>query len=345
MSRFKTYSTIFALSLGLGACAGDVTEDPDTVTEEEEEETPEEVDVAAPSVVSISPEAGAIGQYEDTVVTIVFSEPMAPETVAPSLQTSSLGDVELNWNAAGDTLTITPTALLPYAPGIGLDPSSVTAEQFNVSLNAEPSDLAGNALVSGVQTNFATLRKMEVTFEPDHTMTRTMMPGGLILTEEQDLAVGDTINDESLRSLISFNLENLPEDTVEVGEATLATRQLPGLGQGTPYSDLGASIVIDHVLVDSLETELDVNAAYNASQVALGSLGSFCIEDQIIIQHDVSAAVSDDVANRAERDDFSQYLLYYPLATDFGVENQGGDYDYSAISRELIELQVSYLAP
>ena len=343
MSRFKTYSTIFALALGLGACAADVPEDPEM--DIEEEETPEEVDATAPSVLSISPKDGAVGQYEDTVVTIVFSEAMDTASVAPSLHTDSLGEVELSWNSAGDTLTITPTALLPYASGIGLDPSVVPAEQFEVTLDDSGSDIAGNALADGIQTQFSTLRKMDVSFEPDHSMTRTMLAGALLLTEEQDLAVGDTIDDEGVRSLISFNIEKLPEETVEVGEATLATRQLPGLGQGTPYSDLGASILVDHVAVESLETALDVSLAYNSSQWALASLGSFCVEDQVVIQHDVSAAVSDDLVNRAERGDYSQYLLYYPLASDFEVANQGGDYDYSAISRELIELQLSYLAP
>src|SRR5690606_14151897 len=199
-------------------------------------------------------------------------------------------------------------------------------------------DLAGNPLGPGVQTTFATLKRMSHVFELEQALTRSMTADEELLNEPDDpLVIGDLASDEGARALVTFDITLLPESAVEVVSAVFATRQQIGDNAGQPYGQggLGAAVLIDHVSFSELD-----NAAFNASQNPHAQLGELCVEDQVIIEKDVTAAVDDDRANRLDRDDRSQFLLRFEL------DNDGdGAVDRAVISRDLSELQVSYLAP
>jgi predicted small secreted protein len=321
----RSCSTYLALaSLFLTACgttAGDGDLDmPDAGDE----------DTTSPSVVSASPADGATGVRGDVEVVFVFSEPMDTASVEGTLDAGDLGDVTLRWNADGDTLTITPDAPLLYAEGTGTDLAAVTALQYAVVIGTGALDLAGNPITAGHQTIFETLRHMDAVFELDLALTGSVSPLDA-LAEGDTIGVGDTNDNVAYYGFFTFDLATLPPSAIEITAATFSTRQLGAIG--FPYTVLGDRLKIEHLSFGALD-----NAAFNAAPRA--ALGDFAELDQVTIGHDVTVAAEDDRAQRAARTDRSQYRLRFEAAT-----NADSAADFVGISRDLSELQVSYLAP
>lgn len=330
--RIRTRSiAALPLTLALAACGGGGDDDggggggagPDAGTEEE--------DLTAPFVVSSTPANGDVGVRADAPVVIVFSEPMDGESVEGSLATASLGEVTLSWNAAGDTLTITPVEPLAYAEGVGTDPDAIDALVYNVVVGTAPVDLAGNPITEGYQTVFRTYKSLETTFEIDNLLTGSITTNGGQLGDDDPILIGDDNNDLPYRGLMSFDISALPADAAEIAAATFATRQESGLG--APYASLGTKLQLEHVSF----TDFD---ASEFSKAPHASMGDFSEAGQVVIEVDVTSAVEDDRANRADRGDRSQYRLRYELATD-----EDGTADLAVISRALAELTVTYLHP
>jgi hypothetical protein len=319
--------TLIALLMTAVACSGQAPYDPEEEEEQEEQEE-EELDTTPPTILSMSPANGAVGVREDEPVVITFSEPMDRGSVEGTLFAASLGDVTLKWNGAGDVLTIVPDEPLPYAQGIGDDPDDVTALHYYVVVGTGARDLAGNPIVVGAETSFWTMKRMETVYKVDETLTAEVGSEGGVSTSSS-VYVGDDAGDTTLRGVFTFPLDTFPASAVEIVHARFATRQL-GV-DGDPYGDLGDKMKIEHVSFGVLAD------AYDAP--ALAQLGDFCEEGQVVIMHDVTAAVADDVAHRVERGDRSQYRLYFETLTN------GDDYtDYAKISRDLAELTIVYLA-
>ncbi len=314
----------FPMSFALVACAADPEMDPIDDDQDEQDTTP-------PSVVSSSPANGEAGVRADASVVIVFSEPMDGASVEQSLDASSLGEVTLGWNAAGDTLTITPVIGLTYTEGVGVDPSIVTPAQYDVVIGTAPVDRAGNPITGGYQTIFTTLKLMSHAFELDQALTGSITPAGIKLGDDDPLAIGDDNNDVAYRGMLSFDLAALPAGTVEIAAASVTTRQVGGIG--APYGSLGAAMQLEHISFAAFAPE-----AFDAAPLA--TMGPFAVSDQVTIETDVTAAVDDDRAHRDERGAKSQYRLRFELPTD------GDDLaDLAVISRDLAELGVTYLHP
>jgi hypothetical protein len=336
MNRFNITSSILtvllAASIGCGSDgpSDDPGTDPDPIPTE---------DTTPPEIASTSPQTGATGQRDDVEVVIEFSEPMDQASVEGTLDASALGEVTLSWNDSGDTLTITPNQPLEYAFGDG-DPAEINPNKYNVVLGSAARDLAGNEMGPGIDLEFYTLRRVGLVLDPDADLSHGVYVDSLT-ADGSRFQVGDTSGKEGVRSAISFDIQGIAEGAVEIESATFATRQEIGDILNTPYADLGSNLLIDHVLYDGLGTENEINAAYNSKQTALASLGEFASSpSQVVIEHDVTDAVADDLDNRVDRDDLSQYLLYFADDTDLDTS-----YDTTFISRDLMELQIVYLVP
>jgi hypothetical protein len=318
--------TLIALMMVAVACSGEAPYDPEE--EEEEQEEQEELDTTPPTILSMSPANGAVGVREDEPVVITFSEPMDRGSVEGTLFAASLGDVTLKWNEAGDVLTIVPDEPLPYAQGIGDDPDEVTALHYYVVVGTGARDLAGNQIVVGAETTFWTMKRMETVYKADEDLSVFTDENGWV-EPGYNLWVGDNSLDLEGRAIFTFSLAGFPEAAAEIVHAQFATRQVSV--NGTPYG-LGGKMKIAHIAA------ADLLSAFDAP--VLAELGDFCEAGQVVIQHDVTAAVEDDLAHRADRGDRSQYRLYFP-----GGTNGNGEPDAAAISRTLAELTVAYLAP
>lgn len=313
----------FPMSLALAACAADSVVDDDL--------TDDELDTTAPSVVSSSPADGEAGVRADAEVVIVFSEPMDAGSVEGTLDAGALGEVELSWNAAGDTLTITPVAGLTYAEGIGIDPSGVPAQQYDVVIGTAALDRAGNPIAGGFQTIFTTLKLMSHAFELDQELTSSTTPAGGQHGYYDEIAVGDDTDKVPYRGMLSFDLATLPQGAVEIASATLSTRQLGVLG--APYASLGTAMQVEHTTFAWFTA-----ASFDAAPLA--TMGTFAVSEQVVIEVDTTSAVEDDRVHRADRGSLSQYRLRFELGTD-----DDDTADAAIISRDLSELSVTYLHP
>ncbi len=332
--------SLFAVALTLTACGGDAPQDDKSPTEKTTQPgSPSTQDTTPPTVLSTTPETGAVGQWADVVVAIQFSESMDPATVEAALDTSELGAVDIHWDDTHETVTITPVAELEYATAPG-DSPGVLANRYTVRLASGATDYAGNALEADTEIAFDTLKALWLVLKADDALTRSLTPTGLVYDPTDPLVVGDDAANSAIRSTISFDISWLPAETVAVSDAVLATRQLVNDAWGTPYVDLNATMSMDHVSFPSLEDDNAANYAFNTSEAAHATFADVCTDGQVPVEVDVTDAVDDDLANRAARMDLSQFLLRFDTYTDLFR-----DVDRAVISRDLIELQVEYLVP
>lgn len=326
MSRFDMYAWL-AIAVMAAAC-GSTNDDTAGPTDEEPDTTP-------PVLLSMSPEDGAVGLRADTVVTLRFSEAMDPSSVHGTLATADLGEVDLEWNSAGDTLTIRPREPLAYAEGD--DPDEVEALRYQVVLGSAATDLEGNPLGPGATTTFGTLRRITVDVPPDESMSGSIHPDGFADFLADEFMVGDNHLDEGVRAVMTFQLGDLPAELVELESAHLAAELASEFG--LPF-DLGGAVLVDHVTYDGLTSEAQINAAFNASQAPLANLGPFANAESDQVLHDVKAAVVDDWEHRDLRHSRSQYLFRFAEFTDLD-----GEIDVITFHEHATALKLVYLTP
>lgn len=315
-----------ALVVGGVACGSEVDD-----TGSKPDDVP---DTTPPTLLSITPEDGAEGLPADTVVTLRFSEAMDPSTVHGTLATQDLGDVDFEWNDAGDTLTIRPWEPLAYAEGD--DPEDTPALRYSVILGSAAKDLAGNELGPGAMVTFSTARRITTHIEHSPKLSAAIYPDRLADIMADTFMVGDNDADECVRSVMSFDLGLLPEDAA-IEDAHVETEVYAIVG--SPF-DLGGAVLLDHVSYDGIEKEADINAAFNASQAPHAQLGPFANADSSVISHKVTAAVLEDWTHREARGGFSQYLLRFADFTDLDKKVDVLVLDYSRTT-----LKVVYLTP
>jgi hypothetical protein len=286
-------------------------------------------DETPPTVVSVTPTDGAIGVAADATIVVEFSEPMDQLTVEGAFASDDLGSVALSWNAAGDTLTITPEEPLDYAEGFGTDPDEVDALVYGLSLGVLARDLAGHAIEEPFEMSFSTRKRMTAEFPRIDDLTRYVVGNGNIGDADGPLVVGDNSNNESLKTLLTFDLADLPEPVYAVESAAFSARQTGT--QATPYESLGA-IVAHHLVFEDVTPDL-----IDADSLAV--LGVFSTDDNAESKSiEVSEAVADDVANHTTRGARSQYRLEFEEATD-GNETT----DFAGFARETFALSIVYV--
>jgi hypothetical protein len=190
-------------------------------------------DTTPPTVASISPAHQSIGVSRSTPLSVTFSEPMDRASVeaAVSITLPEGTSATTTWSADSRTLTLVPQA--PFFHG--------TQVAWQVAGTAR--DVAGNALGAAQSYTFRTVRS-GVT-----TLTSTAALDGHAFRSAADttgasaaLAHGDTGDDAAktlYRTFLSFDLGELPADTIEVTGAslTLTVTAVTGTPSGTLYAD------------------------------------------------------------------------------------------------------------
>jgi hypothetical protein len=317
-----------AFVLAAAAC-GSVTSptQPDASGDPTGDATPDGV---APTVTSVSPPDGAAGVAADAVIVIAFSEPMAAASVEAAWTSAALpaAAVALSWNAAGDTLTITPSAPLELAEGTGLDPSTVVPRAYEIGLAATATDRSGVALAAPLTVGFTTQRRMTVDLAPIGSLTRTMRGDGLVLGDTAvTLTVGDTTGNLQYKTFASFTLPELPAG------ASLETATL-GAAQNSVVNNAYLLGTLDALHVNT--ATIDAAAFGAAPLAAIGVLSATATTGRKTI--DVKAAVADDLAQRVARGGRTQYRLQFPTAT-----NSDATADEARFSRSGFGLTLTYL--
>lgn len=285
---------------------------------------------APPSVVSTMPPNMAAGVYADAKIVVTFSKPMDQATVQAAWTSADLpaNQVAFSWNAAGDTLTVTPNQPLPVATGTGLDPSVVTAEEIAYSIAATAADTTGKPMATALAIKFTTIRRLSHDVGIIDSLTQSLVNDGTVISPASG-GVGDSnFSNTFFRMFASFQLPTLPTG------ATVEHAQLLGTQEsvtGTPYSKLGA-LKAQHVNFAGFDAN-----TFSATPIA--SIGEYSVDPTLATKMiDVTSRVVDDYANAAARGGRSQYRLEYP-----GGTNNDGVRDIAFFTRTAFVLRLTYV--
>lgn len=279
-----------------------------------------------PEVVSISPEDGAAGVRPDAVITVRFSRAMEAGSVESAWRSAQLpaAAVTFGWNAAGDTLTVTPAAPLPVAEGS--DPDVLEPARIAWGIDAGARDGDGVALAGELAAEFTTVRRITADLAIDDALTDSRLssnagaPGSTTVEY-----AGDTSGDVQVKLLVSFALPGLPAGA-ELEGATLSAEQVSASANlFNGFGDLEAF----HVRF------AQITSGFGAG--SLGSLGIFSASGTAGARSlEVTSAVADDLDDGVAR---AQFRLELPLASD-----GDGAYDTVQFERASLALRLVYLA-
>jgi hypothetical protein len=278
-------------------------------------------------VVSSSPANGAHSVTSDTKIVVAFDRPMDQPSVASAWASVELPKeaVSFEWNAAGDELTIVPAAPLAYAEG----GPETSARSYAFRITTAAKDKEGLPLAKEVSVAFTTLRRVT------HSLPMLGLMSGRILSNgaftSSALAVGDLVSGDAereARASLTYMLDGLPDSPIQVEKATLTVNDASS--EGAPDFFMGV-IHADHVTFSIGSASFDVEPL--ASRVVTSD---FQAKTRTV---DVTDMFTDDVANRADRLNRSQFRLRYA-----GAPFTNAKTDITIFDKASAKLEVVYLA-
>jgi hypothetical protein len=267
---------------------------------------PAPTDTAAPTIVSISPNNGAIGVAKDVVIKVKFSEPMNHSVTELAYQSGDMPSVAFSWSADGSELSIDPVGDLTYT-AVG------KLYEFKIKNNA--TDLAGNALTE-VTSNFKTFKQKSVTLESVAALDGWVRSDGTVDAASTEIRVGDSgaVDNSTYRGFLSFDLSSLPTDLQSANIVSASLTAYQAAVSGLPYADLDSGstdLLLDHVVYGPTLTALDFDPT------VLGTASEFSGDETVGDKTlNVINSLKDDWTNRLDRGNRSQFRLRFPILTD-----------------------------
>lgn len=275
----------------------------------------------------------AAGVQPDATIVVTFSKPMNQSSVQAAWTSADLptASVTFGWNAAGDTVTVTPSQPLPVATGMGLDPTTVTPKEISFSIAATAADLTGKPMTTALAVKFTTVRRLTHDVADIDALTQSVFNDGTVVSPPSGAVGKSDFTNVYSRVFASFQLPTLPSGAV-VQQAILSGPQASTLG--SPYTKLG-NLKAQHVNF----AQFDANT-FSATPLG-NTVGDFStnltVETKMIA---VTAEVNDDYANLTARGGRSQYRLEFPLGT-----NNDGVKDFAYFTRTAFALHLTYTVP
>lgn len=298
-------------------------------------------DTTPPTVLSTSPSQTSTGTARNSLLEVVFSEPMNKASVQAAFSITSpagLNGGSFSWNEASTVMTYVPPASFAYG----------TEVSWQVSTGAK--DAAGNALAETMLRGFRVIRQgtLTVRFDPE-TSGSVGAPGYFRQSIVYNTPyLGDDYGNEAYRLFLGFRLDGLPEGTTKISQATLrwwVTRQL-----GNPLDKLGALQLEPVDVGDQIGTapiegppSPDAIADYHVSPLDSGA----SISPSIIGApglFDVTPWTAKDWSDRAVRNRRTQYRLRFSQGSD-GNSITDALISDSEVHPTLAELHVVYEYP
>jgi hypothetical protein len=219
---------------------------------------------------------------------------------------------------------------------------------YGFTIRDTAKDLAGNALPP-LTSSFKTLYRVTRTLSSVAALDGYIQGDGGVEATSTGIFVGDDglPNNAQIKGYLSFSLTVLAQDGLTTPERITSAKLRvfqPIDFIGSPYSDLqlgGRHLLAAHVVYGPTLNFVDFNSAI------LHNLGEISKDDDIEYKVNDNAleSVRNDWAERVRRDDRSQFMLLFPLATN------GNDFTDAALfnSREEgsnpPQLEVTYLVP
>lgn len=302
-------------------------------------------DTIQPTILNTTPGHASIGVPQDTVIEVLFSEPMDRTSVQTAFAITSPADQNsgsFTWNEADTVMTYTLPVITAYGTTISWQ------------LSAIAQDKAGNSLAEVSHREFRIVRQASMTMPIIYSMSGTITTADVPDFHYRGFAlyqlekIGDNSANQSSRLFLGFKLDALPSDLIRINRSTL--RWWLSLQLGQPFEKLGSLLmepvdVGEYLPQSSVEdTESPVlTAAYNAQPRAIG-LTITSANTGTPGQFDVTSYVTQDWASRVERNYRSQFRLRFTQETN---HDRGTDELRSSSSTHptLAELEVVYEYP
>ncbi|MCU0699388.1 MAG: Ig-like domain-containing protein [Myxococcaceae bacterium] len=257
-------------------------------------------DTTRPTVVSTTPDNGAMGVSTSSKIAITFSEPMDKASVQVAFVVNV--PMELNggsfvWSADGRTVTYSPPGFFQHGQNVAF------------RIGAASRDLAGNTLMANVDRGFAVRKFGIAVLDSVMAIDGHVTNAGTVSTGASTLIVGDTGSNVALRSFVSFDLSSIPASTLAITSADLVM-YLSGVA-GNPQSTLGGNVRLERVAVGPALAA----SAYGATRLD-GVLDEVSYGPTSLAsgwkRATVHAFVLDDWSQRAQRGNRSQFRLRFP---------------------------------
>jgi len=214
-------------------------------------------DTTPPELLSAFPGDGYRGFKASDQIVLEFSEPMDTASVEAAFMLTRDGvtawPVTLTWEDDGRRVRIQPNPPLPYSP-------NANDETFFWKLADTAKDPAGNPLPQSYEARFTTLRTLTVRLPAEAIDGMTFSPPGTVELSNSTATytwVGDRDTGKCAYTFFSFDMSALPSDLAFLQDAVLLAYASGVVG--TPYTDLGGVLELDHV--DYGETLEDADAA------------------------------------------------------------------------------------
>jgi methionine-rich copper-binding protein CopC len=286
-------------------------------------------DTTPPTVVDTTPDSDQLGIKRDATITLFFSEAMntAATGSAITVQGSSWNDgFDLGWGSDKKGVTLMPHSAFPYG------------ENIVVTVGTGAKDEAGNALAQAYVFEFRVIRRTTTTLYPVQALSGQAVPGGYLVS---DNGFAGEITNDSIRTMLTFDLSGLPSDLTSITSAFLYLREVSVTGN--PYGELGG-LEAHHV---NYGASLDGND-FDTSTLTICNQ-NLCIPDphSVVMTLNLggrsatdTAKVQSDWNKRGERGNRSQYLVKF--AQD---RNEDGNLDQVRFNLSQSYLSVTYEHP
>jgi Bacterial Ig-like domain len=296
-------------------------------------------DTTPPSIVSITPGNGAVGIAKDAKITIKFSEPMNKIATQQAYTSNDMPNMTPTWSENDTILEIDPVGDLNYTS---------TGKVYSFSLGGAATDLAGNAL-SPIASTFRTFKELNAILKSDAARDGWVRSDNEFDSAGTRLYIGDStlVDNAQYKSYLSFDLSSLEVTGLTTSDRLTSAKLRLFQGDapdGLPYSNLalgGKKLIATHVIYGS---------SLNGSDFNTSVLGEF---DTTIDDADLEwkeylnglPFVQNDWDNRDQRGKRTQYMLYFPKATDGDASADIARFNAGDNASNQPELKISYLVP
>jgi hypothetical protein len=305
----------------------------------EQQPPPPPPDTTPPSIVSITPGNGAIGISKDVKIKLKFSETMNKTSTELAYASTDMPSVQFTWSENDTTLEIDPVGDLSYTS---------TGKDYSFSLGAAATDLVGNAL-NPIASTFKSFKELSATLKSDAARDGWVRSDNQFDNTGIRLFVGDStlVDNTQYKSYLSFDLSSLEATGLTTSDRLTSAKLRLFQGNvpdGLPYTNLslsGKKLIATHVSYGSVLNGSDFNTS------VLGEFGT-TIDDADLEWKEYWNGllfVQNDWDNRETRGKRSQYMLYFPKATDGDGSADIAYFNAGDNNSNPPELKITYLVP
>lgn len=265
------------------------------------------VDTIKPRVLAITPANGTVNVRVTEPIVVTFSEPMNTDSgnVAYDPEEIPTEPWETSWSPDGTTLTI--DAKLTY-PTSG-DPNNVPNKVHRFTITENAQDLAGNPLDTPAAGEFTLARQvvqeLPIIFNAPNCGNVNVADGAGEFTFI-GCGEGGSTGTVARMGYATFDITAVPDNILEWQSARIAASIRGITGDPGKYGD----VVAEHIFFDTINNDVPTTATLNALGVFIDLTPAPMVDDPVEV--DVLVALQDDLANRATRNNKSQYRFLIP---------------------------------